>query len=415
MLPNEHGPTPGIESEDRLHLALALLLGALAGGVLLTREPTPPTAATGLEASPPGARASDAPSRPALEGAIAELARWFERRAAHTPLDANRRLLALGRSGLAPTPGRDSGAALVWKNLEALARPSAPEARPASLPASTTERSERDASVSATLAILLETGLPLDVELPLVSGAASPRQLLAIGLPAPGTRRDSADAWTLDLLSFAVLAGMTERRGELERETLASLARLEREQRPLTALMGDGAPAAGALEALAGELRKRRAGGAAGSGELQLGASVFRAVAVLGEPELEQRALRHLNTLLFRHLLERELQQQLLARAQTAAERLGVRIEALEALGRLEQALYGAHLAFRREARPGPSPRIASSMRHVAADLLEQFEALKQDGAFATPAEARDGQRQHDLAGAAAQALRGLRAARISI
>jgi hypothetical protein len=414
MLPNEHGPTRGIDSEDRLHRVLALLLGALAGALVLTHEPASPDA-TGLEAAA-SARESDAPSRPALEAAITELARWFEARAPHTPLDANRRLLALGRSGLEPTPGRESAAALVWKNLEALARPSAPEARPASLRPGSTDLAERDASASATLAILLETGAPLDTALPLASGAASPRQLLAIGLPAPGTRRDSADPWTLDLLSFAVLAGMAERRGELERETLASLGRLEREQRPLTALMGDGAPAAGALEALAGELRRRRPdGGAAGSGELQLGSAVFRAVAVLGEPELEQRALRHLNALLFRHPLERDLQQQLLARAQTAPERLGVRIEALEVLGRLEQALYGAHLAFRREARPAPSPRIASSMRHVAADLLEQLEALKKDGAFATPAETPDGQRQEDLAGAAAQALRGLRAARISI
>jgi hypothetical protein len=414
MLPNEHGPTRGIDSEDRLHRTLALLLGALAGALLLTREPALPADATGLEPAP-SARESDAPNRPALEAAIAELARWFEGRAPHTALDANRRLLALGRSGLEPTPGHESAAALVWKNLEALSRPSAPEARPASLRPGSTDLAERDASASATLAILLETGAPLDTELPLASGAASPRQLLAIGLPTPGTRRDSADPWTLDLLSFAVLAGMAERRTELERETLASLGRLEREQRPLTALMGDGAPAAGAFEALAGELRKRRPDGGAASGGLQLGAAVFRAVAVLGEPELEQRALRHLNALLFRHPLERDLQQQLLARAQTAPERLGVRIEALEVLGRLEQALYGAHLAFRREARPGPSPRIASSMRHVAADLLEQLEALKKDGAFATPAEARAGQRQEDLAGAAAQALRGLRAARISI
>jgi hypothetical protein len=142
---------------------------------------------------------------------------------------------------------------------------------------------------------------------------------------------------------------------------------------------------------------------------------VFRAVAVLAEPELEQRALRHLNALLFRHPLERDLQRQLLARARTAPERVSVRLEALEALGRLEQALYGAHLAFRREDRPGPSPRIASSMRHAAAERLEQLEGLKKDGAFAPSAEARLGLPPEELAGAAAQALRGLRAARISI
>jgi hypothetical protein len=414
MLANESGQSRGLGSEDRLHRALALLLGALAGTVLLTREPALPVEATGAEAAH-GAHEADAPSRAALEAAIAELARWFDASTPHAPLGANRRLLALGRSMLEPAPGREGGAALVWKNLAALAEPSAPEARPASLPAASTDLDARDSSAAATLAIVLETGAPLDTELPLTSGAASPRRLLALALSAPGARRDGADPWRLDLLSFAVLAGMTERRSELERETLASLGRLEREQRPLTALMGDGAPAAGALEALAGERRQRHAEGTSGLRELQLGTAVFRAVAVLAEPELEQRALRHLNALLFRHPLERDLQRQLLARARTAPERVSVRLEALEALGRLEQALYGAHLAFRREDRPGPSPRIASSMRHAAAELLEQLEGLKKDGAFAPSAEARLGLPPEELAGAAAQALRGLRAARISI
>lgn len=414
MLANEPGQTRGLGSEDRLHRALALLLGAVAGTVLLTREPALPAEATGAEAAH-GAHEADAPSRAALEAAIAELARWFDASTPHAPLDANRRLLALGRSVLEPAPGREGGAALVWKNLAALAGPSAREARPASLPAVSTDVAARDASAAATLAIVLETGAPLDTELPLASGAASPRRLLALALSAPGARRDSADPWTLDLLSFAVLAGMVERRSELERETLASLGRLEREQRQLTALMGNGAPAAEALEALAGELRERRADGASGSGELQLGTAVFRAVAVLAEPELEQRALRHLNALLFRHPLERDLQRQLLARAKTAPERISLRLEALEALGRLEQALYGAHLAFRREDRPGPSPRIASSMRRAAAELLEQLDGLKKDGAFALPAQAPPGLPPEELAGAAAHALRGLRAARISI
>jgi hypothetical protein len=147
---------------------------------------------------------------------------------------------------------------------------------------------------------------------------------------------------------------------------------------------------------------------------LGLDASVFRAVAVLAEPELEQRALRHLNALLFRHELERDLEQQTLARTQAASERVAVRLEALESLGRLEQALYGAHLAFRREDRPGPSPRTASSMRRAASQLLEELEALKKDGAF-DPGKARQGTPPAELARAAAHALRGLRAARISL
>lgn len=415
MLPDEPRHTRGIASEDRLHRGLALLLGAVAGGVLLIREPASPAPAAQGPGAAHSTAASEAPSRAALESAIAELARWFEASPPRTALDANRRLLALGRSVIDPAAQPAGGAALVWKNLEPLARPSPPEARPASLPAASSDFDERDASAGATLAILLETGTPPDAELPLPSGAATPRQLLALALATPGERGDAADPWTLDLLSFAVLAGMGGRRGELEREALASLGRLEREQRPLTALMGDGAPAAGALERLAAELAARRADGAGWSRELQRGAALFRAVAVLAEPELEQRALRHLNALLFRHPLERDIQQRLLERARTAPERIAVRLEALEALGRLEQGLYGAHLAFRREDRPDPSPRIASSMRRAAADLLELLEGLKHDGAFARADDARHSPGSERLERAAAHALRGLRAARIAI
>jgi hypothetical protein len=414
MLQHERGHAPGLDSEDRLHRALALLLGALAGGVLLLREPVPPGEPARGEASS-HTRSLDAPSRAALEAAIAELGRWCEARAPRTALDANQRLLALGRSALEAAPGREGAAALVWKNLETLSKPSAPEARPASLPAAGADGDNGDAGGAATLAILLETGLPLDAELPLPSGTASPRQLLALALASPpGSRRDPADPWRLDLLSFAVLAGMAERRAELERETLASLARLERDQRSLTALMGNGQPPAGAREALAKELRQRRADGAGWARELGLAAAVFRAVAVLAQPELERRALRHLAALSFRLELEGDLQQQALARAQTAPERIALRLEGIEALGRLEQTFYGAHLALRREASPGPSPRTASRMLRAAGELLEQLEALKRDGAFAAPGEARPGLEAERLERAAAQALRGLRVARIA-
>src|SRR5690349_20453905 len=99
MLPHEPGQTRGLASEDRLHRALALLLGALAGAVLLMREPAAPAEATGADAAA-RPREPDAPSRAALEAAIAELGRWFAARVPRAPLDANRRLLALGRSWL---------------------------------------------------------------------------------------------------------------------------------------------------------------------------------------------------------------------------------------------------------------------------------------------------------------------------
>jgi len=413
MRQNETRRAGGRDSEDRLHRVLVLVLGAVAGGVLLMREPASPVVELG---QPRGTIASDAPSREALEAAIVELTRWFERteNIGHTPLAANLRLLALGRAALRPSQGADA-AAQAWKNLDELARPTTPGARPVSLPQPGAEIAEREAGATATLAILLETGAPLEEELALPSGRTSVRRLLELALPARAERGEEADPWALDLLSFAVLAGTPQRRDELERQTLGSLARLEREQRQLTVLMGDGAPAAGALEKLVSELRASRANGGGWSRELSLSAAVFRAVAVLAEPELEQRALRHLNALLFRQQIERDVGEQLLTRAQTARERVDVRLEAIEALGRLEQALYGAHLAFRRMDRPGPSPRTASSMRRAASELLAELDALRTSGTFAPAGDGSDGTRAERLARAAAHALRGLRAARISL
>src|SRR5690606_21299926 len=139
--------------------------------------------------------------------------------------------------------------------------------------------------------------------------------------------------------------------------------------------------------------QRRRGGGDpdAWARELALVAAVFRAVAVLGEPELEQRALRYLNGLWLRHEHESELRELSIEHAPTPAGRRALQVAALEALGRLEQALYGAHVAFRREERP--APRAASQVRRVAAELLVQLDAAKLGGAFAPDtgrAEARD-------------------------
>ncbi|HTV19643.1 MAG TPA: hypothetical protein VMG12_13255 [Polyangiaceae bacterium] len=406
MLRKEPGQTGVSDSEDRLHRTLALLLGAVAGVAVWLRD-APPAAFHEGEAR--SGASLQPPRRATIEAAIAELERWFESTGGgepRTPLDANRRLLALGRAALEP---RSASAPLIWKNLDALARPSTPEARPASLPLAGSDPVESDASPTATLATLLETGVPLDDELPLPSGAVSVRRLLELALPEPGARRDSADPWTLDLLSFAVLAGMAQRHGELERQTVASLTRLEREQRRVTQTRRDRAAAAQAL----GTAPPSGSDDHGWSRELQLASAVFRAVAVLGEPELEQRALRYLNALLLRHELESDLRDVALQQAETASGRVALQVEAMEALGRLEQALYGAHVTFRRGDRPGPPPRAASSMRRAAAELLIQLEALKSSGAF-EPDGARAPVRPDALARAAAQALRGLRTARIA-
>jgi hypothetical protein len=135
---------------------------------------------------------------------------------------------------------------------------------------------------------------------------------------------------------------------------------------------------------------------------------------VLGEPDLAQRGLRHLNALLSRYQLERDAYRKLIAQAGTPAQRAALHADALEAFGRVEQALYGAHLAFRRPDRPGPAPRTATSMRRAAHDLLEHLSALRNEAAFNAGPGGPGTIDTARLARAAAQALRGLRAARVA-
>jgi hypothetical protein len=400
--------------EDTIHRSLLLALGVVAGvclfGPLPNRQERAREEAEGRASIRP-----DEVTRAALDTAIAELVRWIE--AAPSPPDtpeaANLRLLALGRPalGLGGGPPR---ATLAWANLEGLARSAPPAARPAAHPDPSTRGDAGAGDALATLAILLETGIALDDALPLPSGSSSVRRLLELALARVVERPASADPWSLDLLAFAVLGGMHEQRSELVRWTLASLARLERDQRPFTEAQGDGTPAPGVLARLANDVGKRRSPGESPSNELQLSAAVFRAVAVLGEPDLEQRALRHVNALLYRYQLERDVYGLLLARAPDRAARVAVHLEALETLGRLEQALYGAHLTFRRRDRPGPAPRTAVSMRRAARDLIDHLAALRESAAFATGAPPRDDAAAEALMQAATQALRGLRAARVA-
>jgi hypothetical protein len=390
---------------------LLLALGASAGALLFLREPSSERPATDSG----DGRAAIAPeevTRPALEAAIQDLVGWIERgpREPRTPLGANLRLLALGRAAL--PSGESAPRSLAWANLEALAGSNGPVAQVASRTEPSVRVEARDGDALATLAILLETGIPLDEELRFASGVTSVRKLLELALPSVSQRRADPDPWALDLLSFAVLGGMSERRAELGHLTLSSLTRLDRQQQPLTELQGDGAAAGGALEQLTTELGRRIATGEGRGADLQLSAAVFRAVAVLGEPALEQRALRHVNALLFRYQLERDVYQRLLARTPDPAQRVAVHVDAIESLGRLEQALYGAHVTFRRGDRPGPAPRTASSMRRAASDLIEHLSALGRGSSFDARAVTRDGPGQDALLRAATQALRGLRAAR---
>jgi hypothetical protein len=392
---------------------LLLALGASAGALMFLREPSPERLASGDVDDRPATAPAEV-TRAALEAAIQDLAGWIERgpREPRTPFEANLRLLALGRAAL--PSGESASRSLAWANLEALAGSKGPVAQAASLTEPSARAEARDGDALATLAILLETGIPLDEELRFAAGATSVRRLLELALPSVAERRASPDPWSLDLLSFAVLGGTPGRRSELGRLTLSSLVRLDRQQQPLSVLQGAGAAAGGALERLTTELGRRIAAGERRSSDLQLSAAVFRAVAVLGEPELEQRALRHVNALLFRYQLERDIYQQLLARTPDPTQRMAVHVDAIESLGRLEQALYGAHVTFRRGDRTGPAPRTASSMRRAASDLIEHLSALRRGSAFDAREVSRDGLRQDALLRAATQALRGLRAARVA-
>jgi hypothetical protein len=398
----EHLP----RSEDEIHRYLLVALGILAGSALHWR--TPDAGERGRAPDAERSHALDELTRPALDAAIAELARWLERAPAppRTPLEANQRLLALGRTALGAEPGAHPSLALA--NLDGFAA-ATPSAQPAALPERAESPGGGDGDPLATLAILLETGMALDETLPLAAGPTRVGQLLALALPRAEARA-AGDPWSLDLLAFAVLGGMSDRRDPLLRATLASLSWLERELRPYSDRLGDGTPSDGALARRGADRRQRGSGEGRRGVELQLSAAVFRAVAVLGEAELEQRALRHLNALIYRHQLERDVYRQRIGRAADPAELLA----AIEELGRFEQALYGAHVTFRRRDRPGPPSRTALEMRRAARDLVDHLSQLQQSTDLELDAKTERPVPSPALLGAATQALRGLRAARVA-
>jgi hypothetical protein len=139
---------------------------------------------------------------------------------------------------------------------------------------------------------------------------------------------------------------------------------------------------------------------------------VFRAVAVLGERDLDEPARRHLGALSYRYRIERALYGQLLVEADGSRSRERVHLAAVERLGRLEQALYQAHLLYRTEHQPRPTAELARLMRQVARDLLDHFAEAR--GSVLSDAPASAAHREATLR-AAVHALRGLRTARIAI
>jgi hypothetical protein len=399
-----------LSSEDTIHRCLAVVLAAAAAALLVTREPT-----TGHpDAGPPSAESAAAElSRPELEAAIAELSFWLERRTGEprTAQEANLRLLSLGRAALEPSA---ASSRLVLANLQVLTTP-AGAAQPASVsetaPGSAAPARASaigDADPRATLAILLEAGTPLTQELALAAGPSSVGRLLELALTSPETPADGPDPWTLDLLSFATLGGQLERREQLGRMAQLGLTWLDRRQRDELA-PGNGKAAARALrDAIAAGTERLETTGQRPR-ELQLLASLFRAVAVLAEPDLEESAVRQLNVLLQRQALEHDAYRALLESAPDAPARARLHIDAIENLGRLAQALYGAHVAFRSTERP--APRTAASLRQAAGELTVHLSALRRASVFDTADGATP---PPELLRAVVHALRGLRVSRIA-
>jgi hypothetical protein len=259
----------------------------------------------------------------------------------------------------------------------------------------------------AVLAMLLEAGVGLDAEVELPTGVLVVKQLVEKTL-AEAAVMPEPSGWELELLSLATLAGLRQYRERLAYLTQATLTRLDRLHRNAAARAGSGEIAPTTLHAMAEDWRSLTPPRTRAGDDLHSSVAIFRAVAVLAEPDLEIQALRHLNALSFRYQTDRALYQYLLTTSSEPAERIRIRVEALENFGRLGQAFYGAHLAFRRTQRP--DTRAATIMRQAAHDVIDQYRALAQANALEV-VEASEG----SLLRSVVHALRGLRTARVAM
>ncbi len=409
-------------AEDKIHWGVLLVIAALAG--VTFREPAPGPAATpGSPQLPRDWRApASGATRAELDQAIARLSsaveRWSEPDA--TRVDGKLRVQALGQTGLDQRQPRADALASLFSSQSAPALEGPADTRPASAsdrqPLADATPPERLGEM-ALLATLLEAGVPLEQPVPLPAGLTTLKQLVATALQEPerekqpGPAPAEPGAWELDLLALATLGGERQYRERLAQAVQSSLTRLDRRQRALHVRQGTGALSPADLKQLARAWQDPEER-AARHQELQLAAAVFRAVGVLVEPELERQARRYLNGLLFRSQTDRVLYEHLLSARAAAGEISAVRLDALEHLGRLEQALYGAHVSFRRQDRPAPAPQTAQAMREAAHDLLVHLEQLERAGVL--QATTSDSPGSQARLRAVVHALRGLRAARIA-
>jgi hypothetical protein len=408
-----------LTAEDKIHWGVLLVVAGLTG--VTFRDGTPGPAATPhfRELPPDWRAAAPGVTRSELDLAIAQLSHAVASWKAPDPSPTTwiLRLQALGEAGLAEGDPKADALAALFSNQRAPAPTDPLETRPAS--ASDRKSSPNPTApgrldLLATLASLLEAGVPLERTLTLPAGVASLKELVATVLQEeqPLQPRVEPSAWELDLLALATLGGENQYRERLARVVQTSLSRLDRRQRRLAVRPGTGALSSADLTRLA-QAWQEPAERAARVAELHLAAAVFRSVAVLVEPELERQARRYLNGLLFRYQTDRALYDHLLSATTDPAERVSVRLDALENLGRLEQALYGAHLSFQRPDTPAPLPQTAQIMREAAHDLLGHLEQLERAGALGVTPTDSPGASLERLP-AVVHALRGLRAARVA-
>lgn len=371
-------------AEDKIHWSLLVAIAALAGAVFIGRPPASESArssdATQVAPTPPREV-----KRHELDSTIRQLESQVQRSGARVrePLALSLALQGLGQAGLIPAPQPVELGSLLSNPV----------------------RSPAEDDPIAALAISIEGGLSLERELPVASGTAGVQQLLERALDT-NSPRGEPNGWELELLSLATLRGLDQYRERLAHLTQATLRHLDLRSRAVGTRPGSGELDRVELRRRADAWRAAQRSSTAAAHELLLSMAAFRAVGVLAEPALDLQALLHLKTLLFRYGQDRALFQYLVASAVDPAEKTRARLEAIEYFGRLEQALYGAHLAFRRRGRPGPEPRTAAVMRRAAGDLIEHYRELERAGVFEAPAP------DAGVLRAAVHALRGLRTAR---
>ncbi len=399
-------------AEDKIHVALLAAIATASASLFAVERPLstpPPVEARARVAAPPG----DV-RREELDAAISLLRDWIQDRYSRSddPRELGLAVCALGRAALGPEPQQRLGRLIrAWPRELTTRAASLVPVSGAPLAAPGPESPLGEAAPMAVLATLLEAGLPLEQRVPLEAGETTLGALVRAALEASPELSSNDVAGRLDLTAFAALAGMRDESAKLGQLTYESLKRLELGYREWNTARVDGGLDAASVDELGKSFRE---GGELepGAAELHASAAVFRAVAVLAERDLDEPARRHLGALSYRYRIERALYGHLLAEADGAKARARVHLTAVERLGRLEQALYQAHLLYRTEHQPQPTAELARLMRQVARDLLDHLAQARGSVLSDTPANAA--QREPALR-AAVHALRGLRTARIAL